>query len=145
MPRIGREETLDALDQWIQDLSDLDEGSVILVEGKKDVQALRSMGVESDIRELNLGHPMIDLLEHLKRGSGPFEGRIKAVKLVILTDWDRKGGKLASVLVQYCKSVDLEFDLDFRRRIALITSRWIRDVESINSIYWNLKNGSIKV
>lgn len=145
MRMASREEIIEALEQWIRDLDDIDEGTAILVEGKKDVQSLRSIGIESDIREMNIGQSMLDLLEHLKRGSGPFDGRPGIRRVIILTDWDNKGEKLASMLGHYCKSVDLEFDLEYRRRIALITGRWIRDVESIDSIYSNLKFGTLKL
>ncbi|MGA1821430.1 MAG: hypothetical protein ACMUIG_02765 [Thermoplasmatota archaeon] len=138
------EEVSEALDRWILDIEGIEEGAAILVEGKKDTYSLRSLGIGGDIREMNVGLPILDLLEHMKRGTGPFEERPRIKKLIILVDWDRKGDRLASMLEQYCRSVELECDLEFRRRLSMITRRWIVDVESIDSIYRNLKQGKLK-
>jgi len=53
---------------------------------------------------------------------------------VILTDWDRTGGRIASKLKEGCKNLGLQYDIDKRRELARLTGKWIRDVESVDAL-----------
>jgi len=65
---------------------------LILVEGKKDVKALKSLGLENIIA-IN-GKPHIEILEKIyKYQKHP---NFKELSVVILTDFDTEGKKLAS-------------------------------------------------
>jgi 5S rRNA maturation endonuclease (ribonuclease M5) len=61
--------------------------------------------------------------------------------VIILTDWDKRGGRLARSLKDACANSGLRYDLDFRRRIALIAGRWVKDVESLPALLRNLSGG----
>lgn len=65
---------------------------LVLVEGKKDVRALKSLGIEN-IVAIN-GKPLIEIVEKLyKYLKHPYS---KEISMVILTDFDHEGKNLAS-------------------------------------------------
>lgn len=127
-------ELLESIDEWLEGLRSEDPEDVILVEGKKDINALRSLGIVHIIIPVNKGLNTFDLVEMISRGEvgemgGPLKGRI-----IILTDWDRKGGFLASRARKACLHLDVPFELDHRKEIAFLLSKWIHDIESIPSL-----------
>jgi 5S rRNA maturation endonuclease (ribonuclease M5) len=131
-------EMKDAILQWVESLNTYSEDSLILVEGTKDVAALKRLDIRKDALFINKGMNLFDLISSIGDGrimdSGlPFHGT-----LIILTDWDRKGGMLASRLKKACLHLDVSFDLDFRRDIAILTGKWIKDVESLPSFMSHL-------
>ncbi len=117
--------------EWLEELNSREDEWAILVEGKKDMAALVLMGVTHPIIELNRGMNIFDLIDLIGSGelpelNAPFKGT-----LVILTDWDRKGGMLASRVKKACIHLDVRIDVDVRRDISSIVGKWIKDVESI--------------
>jgi len=128
-----------SVDEWVIELNELEGRCIILVEGKKDVAALVSMGVKRDVMPVNQGLSMIEFVESLVTAKGPFEGRPRYEMVVIMTDWDMRGGKLARSLGDACTMADVRSDLDFRRRIAVLTGKWIKSVESLPSLIENLR------
>ena len=121
-PRID-EETLGRIREILEDIRELDGESVIIVEGRKDKEALRELGVSGNIFVLNTGRSIVENSEDLvKRFS----------HACILTDWDRKGGELARALRNQLSSLGMEFSLDERREIASLCRSEIKDVESLS-------------
>lgn len=138
------DEVAQAISEWIDDLNDLKDGTFMIVEGKKDVIAMTKLGIRIEMVSLNLGLPVIDLIESIAHSRGPFYGKGACSLLVIMTDWDRKGGKLARSIKEACLGAGLACDLEFRRRLATLTGRWIRDVESLPGLITSLNlEGSI--
>jgi 5S rRNA maturation endonuclease (ribonuclease M5) len=135
------DETLQNIEEWIemllQDLSDW----LIIVEGKKDILALKNLGIDIDAVPLNKGFSNLDLLERIWRGDGEFDRFGDKKGIVILTDWDRTGGRLARSLGEKCRFLGIPFDLGKRRDLARITGKWVRDVESLDTFYLTLKEG----
>ena len=121
-PRID-EETLGRIREILEDIRELDGESVIIVEGRKDKEALRELGVSGNIFVLNTGRSIVenseDLVKHFSHAC-------------ILTDWDRKGGELARALRNQLSSLGMEFSLDERREIASLCRSEIKDVESLS-------------
>ena len=117
--------------EWLDKLA-LEEASTIIVEGKKDTKALFDLGVTSRIVEVNQGKNIFDLISDLKE---------PGMKLIILTDWDRKGGFLAQRIEKACLRADIPYDTDLRREISIITIKWIKAVESIPNFLSHLEEG----
>ena len=72
-----------------EELEDLSETTPIIVEGARDVAALRKLGITKNVHPLNNGKSIFSYCEDLSKRSG---------SAVILTDWDRRGGQLARML-----------------------------------------------
>ena len=129
-PANGRE-MMEAVLEWTDSVNSYPGEALLLVEGKKDLSALGELGIVQEILIMNKGVNLFDLISSISTGDlrdtrSPFEGTV-----IILTDWDRKGGMLASRLKKACLHLDVSFDLDLRREIASLTGKWIRDIESL--------------
>ena len=61
----------------------------IIVEGEKDVQALRKLGITGEILTVNTGVNLTDFCDNVAE---------KYTKVIVLTDWDRKGGFLGNTI-----------------------------------------------
>ncbi|MGZ7044048.1 MAG: toprim domain-containing protein [Methanobacterium sp.] len=100
-----------------------EQGTTILIEGKKDEEALKKLGINCNIIKVS--------------GSGLklFEVAEKAVEssteVIILTDFDKKGNLLAKKLSKDIESLGSHPDLNIRRNIMNITRRYIKDIESL--------------
>ncbi len=85
-------------------------GALLLVEGDRDREALRALGVtRASLVVVNSGRPLPAVVEALVDRGRP---------VVVLTDWDRKGGHLAFRLSQMMADGRVPVDLTFRRRFA---------------------------
>jgi len=75
-------ERLEKLEVLILELQELSEnGAIIVVEGRKDVESLRFLGINGEIK-LASQQPLLEFTESLSK-SGK--------EIVLLTDWDKKG------------------------------------------------------
>lgn len=114
-------------DKVLETLRDLKEASLeapIIVEGRNDGKALRSLGVEGDIIMLNSGSSIFHLCEHIA-------GRYSAA--VILTDWDRRGGQLCRLLREGLAANGVRYDVELRARLTRLCKKEVKDVEGLNS------------
>lgn len=92
----------------------------VIVEGMRDERSLRSLGLEGEVLLLNTGEPILDLCERLARAYR---------RIILMTDWDRKGGVLAEKLRTNLSNSPLTVDPDFRRKLALSVQKGVNSVE----------------
>ena len=78
-------QTLEELEGALQKLSITNRSVPILVEGEKDVVALKSLGVTGKIIPINSGKSILNLCDWIAK---------KWECIIILTDWDKQGGRL---------------------------------------------------
>ncbi len=124
------EKRLEMIEDLLAELHELSgEGSIIVVEGKRDVIALKKLGLHGDFR-LATHHPLVNFCENISRS-----GR----KIVILTDWDRRGNILASKLVENLHSLGVSPETRVRQLIISLVQKEIKDVESLPSYVKKLK------
>ncbi|MBP2030948.1 5S rRNA maturation endonuclease (ribonuclease M5) [Methanohalophilus levihalophilus] len=115
---------LEKLEELLEDLSSRSlEGSIIVVEGKRDVISLRKLGIQGQI-ETSTTIPVLELSDRLAG-----EGR----EVIILTDWDRRGDLLGSKVSSDLRYLGLDVDTDFRIRLSSMVKKEIKDVESLYS------------
>lgn len=97
---------------------------VIIVEGKKDVSSLQSLGFFR-VYALNVaGVPIRERIEQIAKDAGRKE------EVCILTDFDKKGRKLYEYVKAICQ--ELGFRLDSKLRGILIKSG-ISHIEGIDN------------
>jgi 5S rRNA maturation endonuclease (ribonuclease M5) len=106
----------------------------VVVEGKRDTLALRIIGYNGNIVELNDGRSVLSTVELLSQKLG-ISGNF-----VIMTDWDRTGGRLAKQLKEYGESSDLQPDLNIRRTLASLCSKDISCIEELPAMVRTLQN-----
>jgi 5S rRNA maturation endonuclease (ribonuclease M5) len=81
--------SLEEFEKALIELQEYNTNAPIIVEGEKDVEALKKLGVRGRIITINSGITLIDFCDKIAR-----EFR----EVIILTDWDRKGGFLCSTI-----------------------------------------------
>ncbi len=115
-------ERLEELEDVLAELEVLSETTPIVVEGTKDVEALKRLGIAKNVRQLNKGDSVFNFCEELSRTERT---------LVILTDWDRKGGMLARMLKEACHANEIEADLRIRTKLVILSKKEVKDIESL--------------
>ena len=124
-------ERLEKLEELIQELQQLsEEGAVIIVEGQRDRESLRNLGI-SGIIELGTKKSLLMFCEEVARESND---------VIVLTDWDKNGEKLAVLMESYLKSVNAKVNMDIREKIKKLVKKRIKDIESLNTHIVNLKS-----
>ncbi len=106
----------------LDDIEHASESSAVVVEGIKDVEALRRLGIARNVVSLGKGLTVFAFCEGLSRTHA---------SAVVLTDWDRKGGKLARMLKDALEANGVRPDLDLRARLVLLAKKDIKDIESL--------------
>ncbi len=81
--------SLELVEKTLSELREENKIIPIIVEGEKDILALKKLDIYGDIFSLNAGISIIDFCDDLAR---------KYKKIIILTDWDRKGGHLCHTI-----------------------------------------------
>jgi 5S rRNA maturation endonuclease (ribonuclease M5) len=122
--------TIDGLHEFIDMLNEEAEyGSVIVVEGKRDVEALNRIGFK--------GNPTI--LNHFKGITDFVDNHCQIrKKIILLLDMDRTGKHLTSKLVSQLQHKGNNVNLFYKKALAKITNGKIRQVEELAAYAPNL-------
>ncbi len=115
-------ETLEKMTRLLEELDDASQTVPIIVEGRKDEEALRDLGITGRIIILNDGHSVLGTCEKLSETDPA---------ALILTDWDRRGGQLARSLMDSLEACDMKHETDIRAKISYLTKKEIKDVEGL--------------
>jgi len=122
--------TIDGLHEFIDMLNEEAEyGSVIVVEGKRDVEALKRIGFNGDLIILNHFKGITDFVDnhcHIRK------------KIILLLDMDRTGKHLTSKLVSQLQHKGNNVNLFYKKALAKITNGKIRQVEELAAYAPNL-------
>ncbi len=109
---------MESIEEWIEEIKK--SGKLILVEGKKDLKALKDIGIENKIETLK-GKPLYKVAEDAAR----------CKRIIILTDLDSEGKKLYGRLSTYLQSHGCEIDNKFRE--FLLKKTKLRQIEGIRT------------
>ena len=109
----------------IESLNSPDKRTVILVEGKRDKESLIKLGVKGEIYVINNGKSTVENSEILAE---------RYEKVVILTDWDRTGGRLARAFSEQLNSLGMDFSLEERKKLSFLCKKDVKDIESLYSL-----------
>lgn len=116
-------DTIDQLRGYIDRLNEESQnGSVIVVEGKRDVAALISVGFNGNVTVFHHFRGVTDFVDnyHLNRK-----------KIILLLDMDRKGKQITSKLVTLLQYKGNNVTLFYKRALARITNGKVRHVEDL--------------
>lgn len=120
------------LSRIVEELSRcVEQGTPILIEGKKDEEALKELGITGNIIKVSgSGLKLFEIAEKATESSS---------KVIILTDFDKKGDILAKKLSEDIQSLGSHPDLNIRKNIMKITRKYIKDIESLPRHIKNLE------
>lgn len=116
------EEELEGILEVLERIKREDEDIPIIVEGKKDVEALKALGIKRKMIKIKKGKTIFRIIEDLRE---------KHEKVIILTDWDSSGGKLCYKIKKACESNAIKYDVEYRKRMMKFLKKEVKDVESI--------------
>ena len=109
------------IEKILLDLQEENKNIPILVEGDKDLLALRKLGLKGKIISINKGKSLSDFCDSLA---------LEYHNIIILTDWDRRGGHLGHKIR---KNLEGRVNCNMRYREFFAKNATIRTVEGIPS------------
>ena len=115
------EQCVEEVELALDDLVEENMSVAVIVEGKKDKQALQTLGLTGCIITINKGKSLSDFAD---------EVIMHHQKVIILSDWDRRGGSLCRRLKELFKG-RIDFDVEIRQRLSKFAM--IKKVEGIPS------------
>lgn len=122
-------ERAERLRDYIERLKEANHYAPVIVEGKKDVIALRALGLEGEIITINQGQPLYDLCETIAE---------TYPQVILLTDWDSIGESLHEKLRRNLRGQCEEFGL-IREALRALCQKDIGEVEDIPALLRRLE------
>ncbi|MFB5621891.1 MAG: toprim domain-containing protein [Candidatus Nitrosomaritimum yanchengensis] len=113
------EQEISEIKNFVSNLNSMKE-SVVIVEGKRDVAALRKIGFSGKVLEFHKFGGMINFTDSVAR----YEN------IIMLFDGDRKGKYLTGKTIQLLQR-RTNVDLTFKRKLTSITKGKIRFIEQL--------------
>jgi 5S rRNA maturation endonuclease (ribonuclease M5) len=107
-------------------------GTLIIVEGRKDVSSLRKLGIEGNIVSAKTrGKSILDILGEVEK--------LGSLEIVVLMDFDRRGRELSKRLVQGFERMRIKPNLVFWNALRRLVGREVKDIEGLASYIETLK------
>lgn len=103
---------------------------MLLIEGSKDRRALHRIGIDGDMFLMQSSGGPVKAVEYVESKGG---------KAVVLTDWDRRGDSLAAQIREMASGYP-DVDFSIRDDLASLCRVFIKDVESLDSLVFRLKD-----
>jgi 5S rRNA maturation endonuclease (ribonuclease M5) len=128
-------ERLERILKAIDDLEELSQEMPVIVEGRRDAEALRLMGVKNNVVTLGKGVPLFTFCETISR---------EWPSVIILTDWDRKGGQLARRLKEAFEADGTKVNDSIRMALVILAKKEIKDIESLPSLVRRLQKAAAR-
>ncbi len=128
-------ERAERLKEVLEALYEINKRIPIIVEGKRDVRALRSIGFVGEIITLHGGKGIYEFCEDISE---------RFHRVVLLMDWDEKGESLHKTLSGHLRGHWEEF-ATFREIIKILCQKDIKDIEGIPVLFERLAGEGMKV
>jgi 5S rRNA maturation endonuclease (ribonuclease M5) len=121
------DKTLEDLEKILTELREENKKIPIIVEGEKDIEALRKLDIKGEIISFNKGMSIPDFCDMISK---------KYRSVILLTDWDRKGGFLCTTIKKNLESL-VTCNTSYRKNFAQRAS--IKTIEGLPSWIETLK------
>jgi 5S rRNA maturation endonuclease (ribonuclease M5) len=113
-------------------------GTPIIVEGRKDTETLRALGVEGKIIPAKSGgKSLLDVLTEIEEA--------QPQETILLLDYDRRGKELTKRLRQYLERAKIKPNTTFRRDLFHLVGKEIKDIESLTSYLDTLRKKTLNL
>jgi 5S rRNA maturation endonuclease (ribonuclease M5) len=123
------------LKEVLEALYEINKRIPIIVEGKRDVKALRKIGLVGDIISLHSGKGIYEFCDDILE---------RFHKIILLIDWDEKGEDLYKKLSDNLRGLWEEFSA-FREIIKILCQKDIKDIEGIPVLLERLTGEEVKI
>lgn len=108
-------------------------GCPIIVEGKKDVIALKTMGFTGPIEQVNRGWDQSRLVTYLFETYGSLNKTDQGTSVILLMDWDRTGGRLQRKIGERLQAFGMRIDNETRMELVRAMKPEGRTVEGLRA------------
>jgi 2,5-diamino-6-(ribosylamino)-4(3H)-pyrimidinone 5'-phosphate reductase len=123
------EKILEVLEQLAEESA---KGTPIIVEGKNDIIALRSLGIEGKILSAKTGgKTLLDTVSEIEKTG--------AHDVILLMDFDRRGKELTKRLKEQLEKSGINPSLSFWRELSAFVSKEVKDIEGLAAYMETLK------
>jgi 5S rRNA maturation endonuclease (ribonuclease M5) len=107
-------------------------GTPIIVEGKKDVEALRVFGVEGTVVTAKTGgKSFLNVVSEIEQ--------IGAAEVVLFLDFDRRGKEGTKLLKQNLERAKIKPNVTFWRKLSALLGKEVQCIESLTAYLENLR------
>jgi 2,5-diamino-6-(ribosylamino)-4(3H)-pyrimidinone 5'-phosphate reductase len=107
-------------------------GTLIIVEGKNDVETLRQLSVEGQIMSAKTGgRTRLDAIREVEESG--------AKEVIMLLDFDRRGREWTGMFKQRLEKARIKPNLTFWNELIRFAGRDVKDVEGLASYIQTLK------
>jgi 2,5-diamino-6-(ribosylamino)-4(3H)-pyrimidinone 5'-phosphate reductase len=108
-------------------------GKPIIVEGKRDVEALKVLAIEGKIITAKTGgKSFLDMVSEIESTG--------AKEVILLLDFDRRGRELTKNLKQYMEKVGVKLNTTFWSSLLGLVGKEVKDVEGLAAYMETLKS-----
>lgn len=129
MPSTNDLERAERIREVLEALNEINKRFPIIVEGKKDVTALRQLGLGGEIIYVHRGMTVYDFCEDIAE---------RFNKVVILMDWDMRGNRLFDDISGNLRGHWEEFSA-FREILRMLCQKDLKDIEGIPKLLLRLE------
>ena len=107
-------------------------GTPVIVEGKKDIEALRNLGVTGKILAAKTGgKSRLDLISEIEKTGSQ--------EVILLLDFDRRGKEWTAVLRQNLEKTRIKANVTFRKELSRLSRKELKDIEGLEAYLQTLK------
>ena len=108
------------------------EGKTIIVEGKKDIEALRAFGVAGTMLSVKTGgKSFLDAVGEIERLGGP--------EVILFLDFDRRGKEGTRRLKKSLERARIKPNIKFWRKLSALVGKEIQCIESLTAYMGTLR------
>ena len=99
-------------------------GTPVVVEGKKDLETLRMLGVQGRIVTAKTGgKSRLDLISELEAARSP--------EVILLLDFDKRGREWTAILRQNLEKARIKTDITVWKELLRFAGRELKDIEGL--------------
>jgi 5S rRNA maturation endonuclease (ribonuclease M5) len=107
-------------------------GTPVVVEGKKDVDALRALGVKGELVTVKTGgKSFLDVVCEIEK--------LRVPEVILFLDFDRRGREGTKRLKQGLERAKIKPNLKFWRKLSLLVGKEIQCIESLTAYMATLR------
>jgi 2,5-diamino-6-(ribosylamino)-4(3H)-pyrimidinone 5'-phosphate reductase len=107
-------------------------GTPIIVEGKKDIETLRTLDIQGKIVSAKTGgKSRLDVISEVEK--------TEAHEVILLLDFDRRGKEWSKILKEHLERARIRPNLKFWNELQGLVSKEVKDIEGLTSYVETLK------
>lgn len=131
MTKENNETAIEELNNFIRSLNNESlKNSIVIVEGKKDIDALNYLGFKGNLKAYHHFKGTTDFVDYC---SANYK------KLILLLDADQKGKAITKKILSQTNSKFI--DLNYKKKLLKITRGRIKKIEEMKSFYITISEG----